>query len=74
MADEEYISMKEAASIAGVTVAAISLAANKGVIGRRIAGHWVFTREEAERYRDMPKSRGGRPKEEAGTLARAVLA
>ena len=74
MADEEYISMKEAASIAGVTVAAISLAANKGIIGRRIAGHWVFTRDEAERYRDMPKSKGGRPKEAAGMLGRAIPA
>lgn len=69
MADQDLIPMKEAAEIAGVTVAAISLAANKGVLGRQIAGHWVFTRAEVEKYRDGPKSKGGRPKSETAIPA-----
>ena len=34
----------------------------------------LFERKELDRYRAAPKSKGGRPKNYAGTLARAALA
>lgn len=31
--------------------------------GRKVSGHWLFTREELDRYRASEKNKGGRPKD-----------
>jgi excisionase family DNA binding protein len=74
---DEYITAGEAARIAGVTRGRIYELAREGRLGRHEYGRvWVFTRAEVEAYRAQAaeRPRGGRPKEEAGPLARAVLA
>ena len=74
---EEYITAVEAARIAGVTRARIYELAREGRLGRQEFGRvWLFTRAEVEAYRAQAaeRSRGGRPKDEARTQARASLA
>ncbi len=74
---DEYITASEAARIAGVTRARIYELAKEGRLGRQEYGRiWLFTRSEVEAYRAQAaeRPRGGRPKEEAVTLARAILA
>ncbi len=44
------------------------LAAN-GEVGRKVSGHWVFTRAELDAYKAAPKNKGGRPKALAGPQA-----
>lgn len=34
-------------------------------LGRRMSGHWIFTRKELDQYRVSEKNKGGRPKEDA---------
>ena len=65
----------EAAKILGVNRQRINELARAGRFGRQIGGrYWVFTRAELEAFKSEPKNKGGRPKEEAETPARAALA
>jgi excisionase family DNA binding protein len=74
MNDEEILA-GEAAKILGVNRQRVNELARAGRLGHQVAGrYWVFTRTELEAYKALPKSKGGRPKPEAGTLARAALA
>ncbi len=69
---DEYITATEAARLAGVTRARIYELARAGRLGRQEYGRvWIFTRAEVEAYRAQAaeRPRGGRPKDEAGTLA-----
>ncbi len=43
--------------------------ASAGRMGQKVGSHWLFTRTELEAYKLSKKSKGGRPKEEAGPLA-----
>jgi excisionase family DNA binding protein len=64
MSFDEYLNVVEAAEYLGLTKQRIHQLAQEGRIGRRIAGHFVFTREELDEYRSSPKNKGGRPKRE----------
>ncbi len=73
--DEDLLSAKQAAEFLGVTRARINQLAEEGRLTRReIGGYFLYLRSELEAYKNAPKDKGGRPKEEAGTLARASLA
>ena len=68
----EELTAGEAAQILGVNRQRINQLAKAGRLGRQIAGrYWVFTRAEIEAFKNQPKSKGGRPKEVAGTLDQA---
>ena len=63
---EELITAGEAARIMGISRQRINELASSGRLGRQVAGrYWVFTRDEVEAYMTLPKSKGGRPKEDA---------
>jgi hypothetical protein len=70
---EDLLMGEQAAQYLGVSYKRLHQLTKEG-IGRKISGHWVFTREELDAYRAAEKNKGGRPKEEAGPLARASLA
>ncbi len=67
--NQDYLNAVQAADYLGVGRQRIYQLADAGKIGRRIAGYWVFTKPELDAYKAQPKSKGGRPKESAGTLA-----
>ncbi len=74
--EEDLMLTHEAAAELGISRQRVLELAKAGRLGRKIEGlvpYYVFTREEVEQYKNSPR-RGGRPKEEAGTLARAALA
>ncbi len=76
MADEEMISA-DAARYLGVTRERVSALVREGrLIGRIVAGRVrIFTKSELDAYRaQAATNKGGRPKEEAGPIARASLA
>ncbi len=73
---EDLMLTHEAAAELGISRQRVLELAKAGRLGRKIEGlvpYYVFTREEVEQYKNSPR-RGGRPKEEAGTMARAALA
>ncbi len=75
MSSEEEVFAGEAAKILGVNRQRINELARAGRIGRQLGGrYWVFTRVELEAFKAEPKGKGGRPKEEAETPARALPA
>jgi excisionase family DNA binding protein len=63
MSDEDYLNTTEAAAYLTVSKQRIHTLAQQGRLGRKIAGHFVFTRQELDEYRVQPKSKGGRPKQ-----------
>ncbi len=65
---EELLMGGEAARYAGLSRQRLYQLASRGEVGRKVSGHWVFTRAELEAYKAAPKHKGGRPKDEAGTL------
>jgi excisionase family DNA binding protein len=73
--EEQLLTSGEAAAYLEVSRQQIHRLVQAGKLNARRAGEFLlFERAELERYRTTPKNKGGRPKEEAGTLARAVLA
>lgn len=62
MSEDEYLNVVQAAEYLGVSKQRISELTQAGRIGRKIAGHPVYTREELDHYRNQPKAKGGRPK------------
>ena len=69
----EELTAGEVAEILGVNRQRVNQLAKAGRIGRQIAGrYWVLTRAEIEAFKHQPKSKGGRPKEEAGPLTPAA--
>jgi hypothetical protein len=73
---DQLMTLAEAARELGLSRQRLALIAKEGRLGQQVAGrYWVFTPQEIEQYRPLVKaSKGGRPKEEAETLARAALA
>ena len=74
--EEDLMLTHEAAAELGISRQRVLELAKAGRLGRKIEGlvpYYVFTRAEVEQYKNSPR-RGGRPKEEAGTPARASLA
>ena len=76
MAQEELMTLVEAAQELGISRQRLAVLAKEGRLGRQVAGrYWVFTPAEVAAYKPHVKaSRGGRPKPDAGMLARASLA
>ena len=75
MSNDEELTAGEAAEILGVNRQRVNQLAHAGRIGRQVAGrYWVFTRAELEAFKSSPDRKPGRPKDDARTLARAVLA
>ncbi len=67
----ELISAVDAAQYLDVSPARVYALAKQGRLGRLVGGYWLFTRAELDEYKASPKSRGGRPKRDAGTLTAA---
>lgn len=81
MAEPEQLTVTQAAAYLGMTRQTIANAAKRGEIGirREALGTrdgwiYVFSRAELDAWNSRPRHPGGRPKEEAGALARAHLA
>ncbi len=81
MSTQDEMTVTQAAKYLGVTRQTIATAAKRGDIGRkrdaigtRTGWIYVFTRAELDAWHARPRHAGGRPKPEAGTLARANLA
>ncbi len=73
--ENKLMTSGEAAAYLEVSRQQIHRLAQAGKLKAQRAGDFLlFERAELDRYRAMPKSKGGRPKEEVGTLARASLA
>ncbi len=73
--DEELLSAKQAAALLQVTRARINQLAEDGKLTRKeIGGYFLYLKSELDAYRAEPKNKGGRPKEEAETPARALPA
>ncbi len=65
----------EAATYLDVSRQQIHRLVQAGKLRAERAGDFLlFEREELDKYRATPKNKGGRPKEEAETSARATLA
>ena len=62
---EDLLMGDEAARYAGLSRQRLYQIASSGEVGRKLSGHWVFTREELDAYKAAPKSKGGRPKPKA---------
>ena len=78
---DEEMTTPQAAAYVGMTRQALLIAAERGeigakrpAIGRKPAYVWIFTKSELDTWKARDKNKGGRPKEEAGTTARAALA
>lgn len=63
--EQEYLSAADAARVLGITRQRVTALAHQGRLGRQVGFYYVFTREELEQYRQQPKSKGGRPKDNA---------
>ncbi len=73
--DEELLTTGEAAKYSGMSRQRLVELAESGKIPSRRAGKfWLFHPTDLDRWKEAPKAKGGRPKPEAGTLARASLA
>ena len=74
-AREDLVSAAEAARMLGISRTRVLELAHAGRLGSKYGPYYLFTPEEIEAYRvTRTQNKGGRPKEEAGTLARAALA
>ncbi len=71
---DELISGTDAAAHLDISRARIYALTRAGKIGRQVGGYWLYTREELDAWKEQRNPKGGRPKEEAGPLARASLA
>ena len=59
---KDYMSALQSAEYLGVSQARINQLAQSGRIKRyEVAGYYVYKRADLDRYRDAPKSIGGRP-------------
>jgi hypothetical protein len=65
---DELLMGEAAAQHAGLSRQRLYQLAANGDIGRKVSGHWVFTRAELDAYKAREKSKGGRPKS-ATTMA-----
>ncbi len=81
MTEQDMFTVTQAAAYLGMTRQAVANAAKRGefgtkreAIGTRDGWIYVFTRAELDAWKTRPRHPGGRPKEEAVTLARAILA
>ncbi len=73
--EDDLMSATQAAKYLGISRVRINQLAGVGKLQREeVGGYFVYRRSELDRWRELPKSVGGRPKEEAGPLARAALA
>lgn len=65
MENDDLLTSAEAARVLGITRQRMTVLAHSGRLGRQIANrYYVFTRAELEEYRQQPKNKGGRPKDE----------
>ena len=66
---EEFMTAGEAMAYLGVSKQRLYELAEIGRIGRQRMGRfWLYNRRDVERYKNEPKSKGGRPKKpETGT-------
>jgi len=58
---DDWLMGEEAAQYVGVSYKRLHQLTKEG-IGRKVSGHWVFTRAELDAYRKSDKNKGGRPK------------
>jgi Helix-turn-helix domain len=61
---DNWLMGEEAAQYLGVSRQRLHQLTQEGV-GRKVSGHWIFTREELDQYRASEKNKGGRPKDDA---------
>ena len=63
----ELLTADQAAAYLGVTRQRVYTLAWSGTLGQRVGSTWLFTRHELDGWKAQPKSKGGRPKSNAGT-------
>lgn len=66
MEDKKLYSTREAAAALGVSDGALRLMIMRGKFTpkNKIGKVWAFTAEEIEEIRNLPKSKGGRPRKQ----------
>ncbi len=69
-AETEFLGVPEALAVLDVNRARLYQLIKAGRLGRKLGGHYVFTRAELERYKQerAQRPKGGRPKVRAGTI------
>lgn len=73
--EQELLTSSEAAAYLGVTRQRVDQLGQEGELPRQRMGHfWVYKKVDLDRWNVEPNRRVGRPKNYAGTLARAALA
>lgn len=60
---EDLLMGEEAARYLGVSRQRLHQLTQEG-LGRKVSGHWIFTRGELDKYRVSEKNKGGRPKDD----------
>ena len=69
--EEKLMTSGEAAAYLGVSKQRIhELIAGGKLVGQRAGRFYLFTRAELDRWKNAPKSKGGRPKSNAPSLSR----
>ena len=69
---DDELTTTEAATYLGVTPQRVYELAQTGKVTRRRKGSfWLYPKADLDRWRNAPKSKGGRPKAGAGTRALA---
>lgn len=64
---EDLLDTKQAVEYSGLTKQRLYQLGEK--VGYRIGSGWVFSRSKLDAYKEAPKSKGGRPKEDAATMS-----
>lgn len=69
MMNDDLLSASQAADYLGVSRVRINQLANLGRIKREeIGGYYLYRRSELDRWRESPKSVGGRPKNQPSSV------
>lgn len=56
----ELLGIKTAAAELGIAVTTLRFYAESGRVGQKVDGKWIFTRDDLERFRSIPR-KPGRP-------------
>ncbi len=74
--EEELLTTPQAAAYVGMTRQALTIAAERGEIGRKLpavgrkpAYVWVFTKPELDTWRARERNKGGRPKPQSANMS-----
>jgi excisionase family DNA binding protein len=65
---DDVLTADQAAAHLGITRQRIYILTKGGKIGRRVGNTWLYTRQELDAFKELPKHKGGRPKKHVGPV------